>query len=400
MGLASKAAGYNPHAQQPMYAPPGAPPPGQAPYGAPPGQYAPPSAPPMGAPNPYAAQQPGGYPPQGGYAPPGVAPPGQPGAYGQPPAPYGAPAGYAPPGQRPGGQPPYGAPPGQPYAQPPTGGYAGGGAQQKLQTTVQVKQLQSFYDPQRLQVLASKVATVDFNAIAAKWKLPTEMAYDLAAISLYDVVLYVDDSGSMAFEEGGERIDDLKFIIQCVAEICTGFDEDGISVRFMNNQLQGNNIRTPQDVQNLISQVRFSGLTPLGTSLDSKILQPLVVGPARANQLPKPVLIIAVTDGEPAGEPPETLRRVISTAHQAVSQTRYGPGAFSLEIGQVGKDQKAQKFLAGVDNDPVIGSMVDTTSNYELEADECLRKGVNLTPEMWLVKLLCGAVDPTYDEAD
>jgi hypothetical protein len=29
-------------------------------------------------------------------------------------------------------------------------------------------------------------------------------------LSLFDVVLYIDDSGSMAFEEGGERIDDLK----------------------------------------------------------------------------------------------------------------------------------------------------------------------------------------------
>ena len=168
----------------------------------------------------------------------------------------------------------------------------------------------------------------------------------------------------------------------------------------MNSQIQGNNIRTPTDVQTLIQQVRFSGLTPLGTSLDAKIIQPLLIGPARSNQLPKPLLIIAVTDGEPAGEPPETLRRVVAQARDAVSQTRYGPGAFAMQIGQVGKDQKAQRFLAGVDNDPVIGAMVDTTSNYELEADECLKKGVSLTPEMWLVKLLCGAIDPSYDEAD
>ena len=94
----------------------------------------------------------------------------------------------------------------------------GGGAATKLQTTVQIKQLQSFYDPQRLQALASKVGTVNFDAIAQRWKLPREMAYDLAAIALYDVVLYVDDSGSMAFEENGERIDDLKFIIQRVGE--------------------------------------------------------------------------------------------------------------------------------------------------------------------------------------
>ena len=71
-----------------------------------------------------------------------------------------------------------------------------------------------------------------------------------------------------------------------------------------------------------------------------------------------------------------------------------------LLITQVGKDQEAQKFLAKLDNDPVVGSMVDATSYYELEAEEYSRKGVNLTPELWLVKLMVGAVDPSYDEQD
>lgn len=29
-------------------------------------------------------------------------------------------------------------------------------------------------------------------------------------LALFDVILYIDDSGSMQFEENGERIDDLK----------------------------------------------------------------------------------------------------------------------------------------------------------------------------------------------
>ena len=34
---------------------------------------------------------------------------------------------------------------------------------------------------------------------------------------------------------------------------------------------------------------------------------------------------------------------------------------------QVGKDQKAQAFLATLDKDPQVGKMVDATSYYELE---------------------------------
>jgi len=40
--------------------------------------------------------------------------------------------------------------------------------------------------------------------------MPKELASDLVKLALFDVILYVDDSGSMAFEEGGERIEDLK----------------------------------------------------------------------------------------------------------------------------------------------------------------------------------------------
>jgi hypothetical protein len=41
------------------------------------------------------------------------------------------------------------------------------------------------------------------------------------------------------------------------------------------------------------------------------------------------------------------------------------------------------------------GRHVDATSYYELEAEEYARKGVNLTPDLWLVKLMVGAIDPT-----
>lgn len=41
------------------------------------------------------------------------------------------------------------------------------------------------------------------------------------------------------------------------------------------------------------------------------------------------------------------------------------------------------------------GRHVDATSYYELEAEEYKRKGVTLTPELYLVKLLVGAIDPT-----
>ena len=47
-----------------------------------------------------------------------------------------------------------------------------------------------------------------------------------------------------------------------------------------------------------------------------------------------------------------------------------------------------------------VGRMIDATSYYELEAEEYNRKGVQLTPDLWLVKLMVGAIDQSFDEQD
>ena len=111
-------------------------------------------------------------------------------------------------------------------------------------------------------------------------------------------------------EENGERIDDLKLIIGRVAFAASLFDTDGasastrlsdppgIQVRFMNSQVQGNGLRTEAEAVQLVSQVKFSGLTPFGSQIDQKVIFPLLLQPARSGQLQKPELIIAVTDGQ------------------------------------------------------------------------------------------------------
>lgn len=101
--------------------------------------------------------------------------------------------------------------------------------------------------------------------------MPVELAFDLAALALYDVIIYADDSGSMAFEEGGERIADLKLILGRVAEVATLFDDDGISIRFMNSPVNGDHIKDAAAANNVVAQVQFNGLTPLGTNLDAKV---------------------------------------------------------------------------------------------------------------------------------
>lgn len=44
------------------------------------------------------------------------------------------------------------------------------------------------------------------------------------------------------------------------------------------------------------------------------------------------------------------------------------------EFAQVGNDTKAQQFLETLDNHPVVGNLVDCTSNFESEQAEMMRK--------------------------
>lgn len=205
-----------------------------------------------------------------------------------------------------------------------------------------------------------------------------------------------------SFEEHGERIDDLKMILSKAAFAASLFDQDGIEIRFMNSDLQGNNIHNSMEVEQMIQRVSFKGLTPLGTALKAKVIDPLIVSRARSNTLRKPVLVICITDGQPAGEPANAVFDAIRYASTELARSPYGKGAVSFQFAQVGNDLKAREFLGKLDNEPGIGELIDCTSNFEVEQDEMSRASppMDLTPDMWLIKLLLGAVDSSYDTKD
>lgn len=235
-------------------------------------------------------------------------------------------------------------------------------------STVQEKQLHNMYPPNSpaIDQIASRV-TNQVDHLCATWRVPREVGQDIVKLALFDVILYIDDSGSMLFEENGERIKDLKLILSRVAFAASLFDDDGISVRFMNSNEQGENIRSEAEVDGLIQRIQFKGLTPMGTNLKNKVLEPLVLNPARAGQLRKPVLVITITDGQPAGEPQGAVEDAIRYASSELQRNpRYGKGAISFQFAQVGNDLKAREFLGKLDEDSTIGELIDCTSSKSI----------------------------------
>ena len=162
----------------------------------------------------------------------------------------------------------------------------------------------------------------------------------------------------MAFEEAGERIKDLKLILQRVAFAATLFDEDGyackllfipirradkeysIEIRFMNDESTPlsmlNDVRTGQQVEQVMANRRYSGITPFGTKLRERVIDGIVLPKLR--QPRKPILVIGITDGQPTGESAGALE---DTVRYAVHSARnLGPGAIAFQFAQVGNDQK------------------------------------------------------------
>ncbi|KAF2104831.1 hypothetical protein NA57DRAFT_71036 [Rhizodiscina lignyota] len=397
--------GYNQPSSSPQpygqnYNRPAPPPPGSA-Y--PNQQYAPQQQQQFGyqAPQSQYSPQPQGYGGQPSYQ----SPPPQFG-YGQGGPPQGA-QGYAPQGA-PGQYPPQGQPTAGGYGSAPSGGPSQPPSAYKnlLLQFIQREGLGHIYPPNHplLDQIAS-TAGPKIDQICQKWRMPKEVGNDVLQLGLYDIILYIDDSGSMQFEEGGERIQDLRVTLERVAYAATLFDEDGISVRFMNSQPPQqliDNIRSEQQIAQLMQSVQFRGLTPMGTELRRKIVDPLVLSKARAGQLRKPVLVIMITDGQPGGEPKDAVNETVKYASREMSRTQFGPKGIAFQFAQVGKDKAAQAFLNKLDEDPEVGNLIDCVSDYETEQEEASRSAqpIDLTPELYLMKLLLGAVDSTYDSKD
>jgi hypothetical protein len=169
----------------------------------------------------------------------------------------------------------------------------------------------------------------------------------------------------MAFEENGERIKDLRLILERVASTATVFDEDGISIRFMNANYQVNqleNIRSEQQINILMETVQYKGLTPMGTELRKKVIDGIIMQKLRDRRYTKPHLVIVITDGQPAGEAQSTVFDTIKFAVQEVGRN-FGGGGIAFQFAQVGNDLKAREFLGKLDEDPVVGKMIDCTSS-------------------------------------
>lgn len=271
---------------------------------------------------------------------------------------------------------------------------------EKMWRIVCLKKLHGFYSQQSLQNLVNRACRHDYKTLMVQWGLPTlDMAVDLAVLGLYDIIIFGDDSGSMGTEEPKEdnltRWEILKQVVKTIGFWSSLMDADGVVVRFINSMQEGNGISNSAEIDSIFRTVRPSGGTPLGEQLDQKIIRKIIVPVIQSQEIQRPVLILNITDGTPSNQ--NSVKQTILNCRNFCAQTKYGENAVAFSFAQIGSDRSATEYLGQLDVDPLIGHLIDCTSEFSIEKEEC---GAGFTEAVWVVKLMIGAIDPAYDSAD
>jgi len=217
-------------------------------------------------------------------------------------------------------------------------------------------------------------------------------AQDLLMLSEYDIVLVVDDSGSMrrpnvprSMQRPGvqyqSRWEELRETLTLLIEVAACLDADGLDIHFL-NMGSVHNVRSAKEpaLEAILARGPGGG-TPLTETVSRVVADP----PGE-----KPVLMVILTDGEPNGGP----RRFKEVVQRAISQRN-----IRFQIMACTGEEKELAWLNDFDDE---FDEVDVTDDYASEREEVLRAGHvrAFSRADWVMKALLGPIDPRFDGMD
>jgi hypothetical protein len=150
---------------------------------------------------------------------------------------------------------------------------------------------------------------------------------DLTKLSLYQPVIFCDDSGSMRLDN---RFGAQKELVKRIAQVTTRIipDDEGVDIAFINSRISGTKLREA-DVNDKIDALGVPrGTTQLGHMLRRRVLQPMVYDVLdRKERLERPILISVITDGAPGGgqERRDTFMKVLLECKDKLVAEGYVP---------------------------------------------------------------------------
>ncbi|KAI9028755.1 hypothetical protein DFJ74DRAFT_765658 [Hyaloraphidium curvatum] len=215
------------------------------------------------------------------------------------------------------------------------------------------------------------------------------------AIEDDDVALYVDDSRFME-EPGDARKEELMTAVKVLASIVTVMGDGRISLRFFNSDIELDGFHSVEEVMTVMGEVEFIGDKSMATNLEARIIQPLIVGPAKSGKLRKPVQVVILTCGHSEGDDHQVVSDALRRCKADLVGTRYGVGAAAFQFAQLGGDKATERLLEDLGSDEGPGYLakrVDFTRGFASEAESWAKHGDVLGLGIYAYKLLTGAID-------
>jgi len=265
--------------------------------------------------------------------------------------------------------------------------------------------------------LKSGVPRVDIDRIvnnASTWcdqarndeGVSDDVVTSMLILALYDIILFIDDSGSMSREENGKRVEELNKIGRKILGVNMIFrnadpamTRRGDFIKFINSE-RSPRVHTIADWDQAFANTSYGGWTRIGQKLKAKVLEPEVYQVIKDNphyRKERPLLISIITDGKPEPEDENTLKTVLQECKGHLDFHNLGSRAVVFQISQVGNNPSAQKFLHKLDTDPDLKDIIDCTSNADLESQRVAQGKLPLVEAERTIKMLAGAMLVDYD---
>ncbi|OTB11563.1 hypothetical protein K445DRAFT_321945 [Daldinia sp. EC12] len=184
---------------------------------------------------------------------------------------------------------------------------------------------------------------------------------DLLKLSLYQQVIYCDDSTSMS---AGNRLEAQRRIVKRVAKVATYIipEKDGVELRFINSSVSGSGLRDTE-IEAIMTSVKPAGDTDIGQNLVSKILKPLVYDKLANKELRRPLLVSIITDGCPEPEGSNILRDAIRDCGKRLINAGYNSDVVLFQLSRIGNSRASKEFFDDLQNDKQLQRVLYCTTD-------------------------------------
>jgi hypothetical protein len=237
---------------------------------------------------------------------------------------------------------------------------------------------------------------INFKDICYKYEIGEYFASKLGLLGKYEIVLIVDDSGSMTTTvKSGDiyappctRWEEAKKTVKQVAEMALLFDKNGLDLYFLNRGTI-NNVTDINIIDNAFT-VLPSGFTPITTTLQK------VLHDKKDIIKEKKLLILIATDGQPTdykgNTDVESLKSTLINRHPI--------DKIFVTFLACTDDNQTMEYLNDWDKNIKNLDVVDDYVSEKKEIQQSKGNNFKFTYGDYIVKALVGSIDPELDNYD